>query len=88
MDHLTAAVAQELASRYCPTNKPLFLTELSILVSIFCAIGAALVLRGNNARVAGILFLVFALGIAALDLFGYSGCGPHFTPGLTWDHPW
>ena len=73
---LTAAIAHELSSRYCPANKPAFLTELLVLVGVFCAIGAALIIRGNNARLAGVLLALFAAGLAALDLFGFFGCGP------------
>ena len=88
VDHLAVAVTQELSSRYCPVSKGLFLIELFVLLAIFCVVGLVLIRRGNTARLAGIFVLLFAVGGAALDLFGLSGCGAHFTPGLTWDHPW
>lgn len=88
MDSLTVAVAHELSSRYCPTNKESFLVTLVVLVVAFCVAGIVLRRFGRVARIAGIVLILFALGGTALDLFGLSGCGPHFSPGLTWDHPW
>lgn len=88
MDHLAAAVAQELSSRYCPTNKETFLIALFLLVAAFCIAGVILQRSGRVARIAGILLILFAIGGAGMDLFGFLGCGPHITPGLTWDYPW
>lgn len=88
MDSLTVAVAHELSSRYCPTNKESFLVTLALLVVAFCVAGIVLGRFGRVARVAGIVLILFAIGGGALDLFGLAGCGAHFSPGLAWDNPW
>ncbi|HZZ00702.1 MAG TPA: hypothetical protein VFE36_14125 [Candidatus Baltobacteraceae bacterium] len=87
-DQLTSSVAEVLRTNYCPTNRTQFITSLAGLAAIFCAVAIVLIARGKTARVAGILIVLFALGAAALDLFGFSGCSFRFEPGLTWDWPW
>ena len=97
VDHLTSAVAEALSSGYCPTNKAAFLGSLAALVGIFCIAGIAAIAaarrkdndRARHAlRIAGTVLVVFAIGAAALNLFGLSGCGPHATAGVTRDWPW
>jgi len=88
MDHLASSVAETLRTNYCPANKAIFLAVLGGIVAASCAIGIALMGRGNTARVAGTLLVIFAVGGAALDLFGFFGCGNRIEPGLTWDWPW
>jgi len=97
VDHLTAAVMDALSSGYCPTSKSYFLLRLFAAVAVFCCIGFGLIvaatrLKGSErrffARIGGVVLILFALGGAAWDLFGLSGCGSHATAGLIWDWPW
>lgn len=97
VDHLTAAVMDALSSGYCPTNKMYFLLRLFAAVAVFCGIGFGLIAaasRSKNStrkfvtRTATAVLILFALGGAAWDLFGLSGCGTHSTAGLIWDWPW
>jgi hypothetical protein len=85
---LIRAVVVALASGYCPTNGTAFLLELVALVAFFCIAGIVLLRLGRVARIVGIMLVVFAIGGAAIDLFGLSGCNGHIEKGLTWDHPW
>lgn len=87
-DRLKTAVVDALSSGYCPTNRSAFLLELVALAAIFCVAGVTLYRFGRIARIAGILLVCFALGGAALDLFGFLGCGNHNVPGLSWNRPW
>lgn len=98
MDHVHAAVADALASGYCPANKTVFLATLFALISSLCVIGLTLAvvarfrLRNPQLKiittVVASMFVLFAIGVGALDLFGLSGCGNHIAEGLTWDQPW
>jgi len=97
VDHLTTAVMDALSSGYCPTSKTVFLLRLVVAVAIFCCAGFGLIAAGSRSRgpesrfalrVCGAVAIVFALGAAAWDLFGLSGCGTHATAGLLWDWPW
>ena len=85
---LIRGVLEALASGYCPTNGRAFALELVALVAFFCIAGVVMLPFGRVARVVGILLVVFAVGAAAIDLFGLSGCNGHLEKGLTWDHPW
>jgi len=97
LDHLQMAVAQDLASRYCPHSKAVFLSRFWVIFALFA--GAALALffaanrrakRGSPAAlpyiVAGAL-LIFAIGSGALVLYGLSGCSGVAAEGLIWDWP-
>lgn len=98
VDHLSAAVADDLASRYCPVARTLFLERLGVLIAA-CA-GAALALftlgrlRAHNlqrkelAVISAYAISLFAIGGGAVVLYGLSGCLDGSVAGLTWDWPW
>lgn len=88
MIHLNPAVADSLASFWCPTNRASFLATLFALVAAICIVGIVLRRFGRVARIAGLVLILFAIGGGAMELFGLSGCGPHFAAGVTWDRPW
>ena len=90
MNHpgLIRAVTEALASGYCPTNGTSFLLELVAIVAFLCITGTVALRFGRVARIVGVMLVVFAIGVVAIDLFGLSGCNGHFEKGLTWDHPW
>lgn len=85
---LIRAVTEALASGYCPTNQSTFVLELVALIALFCITGIVLQRFGRIARIVGIILVVFAIGAAAIDFFGLSGCNGHIEKGLTWDRPW
>lgn len=85
---LIRGVTEALASAYCPTNQSSFLLELVALIAFFCIIGIVLQRFGRVPRIVGVMFVVFAIGIGAIDFFGLSGCNGHIEKGLTWDQPW
>ncbi|MFY9719729.1 MAG: hypothetical protein WAK16_08790 [Candidatus Cybelea sp.] len=91
------AVAQELASRYCPHGNAVFLMRSGAFFAVFIAGALALLLgarRGTKRPsdrtplyiVAGAL-LLFAIGSGALVLYGLSGCSGVPAEGLIWDWP-
>jgi hypothetical protein len=85
---LIRAVVEDLASGYCPANEASFLSTLFALVALLCIAGLVLLRFGRVARIVGIMLVVFAIGAAAIDLFGLSGCNGNIEKGLTWDQPW
>jgi hypothetical protein len=98
VDHLSAAVANDLASRYCPVDRALFLGRLGVLTAACAAVVLAVFMlgrfRANNpqrkelAVIAAYAIAFFAAGGGALVLFGLSGCLGQSVAGLTWDWPW
>ena len=97
VDHLTAAVIDALSSGYCPMNKMYFLLKLLAAVALLCAAGFGLIAAASRSksstrrvvtRIGATALILFALGGAACDLFGLSGCGTHTEAGLIWDWPW
>jgi hypothetical protein len=97
IDHLQMAVAQDLSSRYCPHNKAIFLMRFWALFAVFASAALSLFLAaycstkrplGRTPRyiVAGAL-LLFAIGSAALVLYGLSGCSGVAAEGLIRDWP-
>lgn len=92
------SVLTDLASRYCPLDKALFLGRLGALVAIFAGIALVLVClarfwirnrrRGELAYIGACALVVIAIGGAVLILTGLSGCGGATEAGLTWDWPW
>ncbi|HEV3153705.1 MAG TPA: hypothetical protein VGZ02_07885 [Candidatus Baltobacteraceae bacterium] len=91
------SIAQEFAARYCPQDKGVFLTRFWIMFA-FAAVVALCVFfaaqrrrnRGLSAArlsiFASVVFL-FAIGGAALILYGLAGCTGPAAAGLTWDWP-
>lgn len=98
LDPLTTAVIRDLSSRYCPVDKSIFVGRFGIAVAALAAIalllfviaqfGAKNVRRKELTYFGACALAVFAVGYAALVIFGLSGCGGGSTPGLTWDWPW
>ena len=97
VDHLTAAVMDALSSGYCPTSKTDFLLRLFIAVAVFCVVGFGLIAAASASKdstrrfvtfTAAAVLIAFAVGGAAGNLFGLSGCGSHTTAGLIRDWPW
>lgn len=98
VDHLSSAVANDLASRYCPADRTLFLGRLGVLVAACAAAALALFilarLKAHNpqrkelAVIGAYAIALFAIGGGALALFGLSGCLGGSVAGLTWDWPW
>ena len=97
VDHLQTAVAQELSSRYCPHSKAVFLLRFWAIFAVFAVAGLSLFLTAYRSAkrpwdrtplyiVAG-AFLLFAIGAAALVLYGLSGCSGAAAGGLIWDWP-
>jgi hypothetical protein len=97
IDYLQAAVAQDLSSQYCPHSKAVFLTRVLAIFVIFLATASALFFAANATTkrrsrritlyiVAGGL-LLFAIGGAALVLYGLSGCSGAAAEGLIRDWP-
>jgi hypothetical protein len=98
LDALYTAVAHDLASRYCPTDKTVFLERSGIAFAALA--GIALLLfsfarsRTQTARrkelgyIGACAIAVFAVGSAALVAYGLSGCGGETQAGLTWEWPW
>lgn len=92
------SVVYDLASRYCPVDRSVFLSRLGTLVAAF--IGIALLLaafgrfgahdtrRKELAYIAACAIAVFAIGNGALVIFGLSGCGGGTEAGLIWEWPW
>jgi hypothetical protein len=97
-DHLYAAVANDLSSRYCPVDRSLFLGRLGIFLGVFALIALLLFsfakLKSRNvhgkevAYVCACAVAMFAIGSGALVMLGLSGCGGATEAGLTWDWPW
>jgi hypothetical protein len=91
-------LVSDLASRYCPVDKALFLDRLGALAVVFALSALLLVLlarfivrgapRKDLAYVAACAIVVFTMGSCALVIFGLTGCGEATTPGLNWDSPW
>ncbi len=92
------AVAQDLSSRYCPHDKAVFLMRFWALFAVFAGAVLAVFLTANRSTkrpsgrmtlyiVAGAI-LLFAIGCAALVLYGLSGCSGAAAEGLIWDWPW
>ncbi len=75
---LIRAVVEALSSGYCPANEVSFLAELAALVTLLCIAGVVLLRFGRVARIVGVMLVVFAIGGAAIDLFGLSGCNGHY----------
>ncbi|HYL27758.1 MAG TPA: hypothetical protein VEW74_07970, partial [Candidatus Nitrosotalea sp.] len=98
LDPLSTAVIRDLASRYCPVDRSLFLGRFEMLVAALAAIvlvlfaiarlGASNARRTKPAYFGACAIAIFGIGYAALVIFGLSGCGSDSTPGLTWDWPW
>jgi hypothetical protein len=97
MDHLQMAVAQDLASRYCPHSEAVFLMRSGALFAVLVAVALALFLAAHRSSkrpsdrtplyiVAGAL-LLFAIGSGALVLYGLSGCSGTPAEGLIWNWP-
>jgi hypothetical protein len=97
MDHLTIAVAQDLASRYCPHSKTvLMMRGVAVFVPIVL-IALALLFAANRRerkgslstllRLAGYALMLFAAGSAALVIFGLTGCTGTPAEGLIWEWP-
>lgn len=97
MDSLQMAVAQDLASRYCPHSKVAFLMRSGALFAVFAAAALALFLAAHRSTkrpsdrtplyVVGGALLLFAIGSGALVLYGLSGCSGVPAEGLIWDWP-
>lgn len=98
VDPLSAAVAKDLASRYCPVDRAALLVRLGFLVAVCAAVALALLMVGQlwarNAQrrelaiIGTYAIALFAIGGSALVLFGLSGCLAGSVAGLTWDWPW
>jgi hypothetical protein len=97
VDHLRIAVSQDLSSRYCPENKTVFLTRGLALFAICVAVGLGPLFIANRRKKGGSVpplrpivawvLLTFAVGSAALVLYGLSGCSGVAAEGLLWDWP-
>jgi predicted benzoate:H+ symporter BenE len=96
-DGLKAAVIDSLTSGYCPASKSHFLLALLASVAILCGAGFALMAAASRSRdsrrrfvlrTAAVVVILFTVGGAAIDLFGFCGCGSHIEAGLTRDWPW
>jgi hypothetical protein len=97
VDHLQAAVAQDLSSRYCPHSGGVFLTRLFALFAPIVAAALALLFAANRRSkggsvptlryIAACALLAFAIGSGALILYGLSGCSGPAAEGLIWDWP-
>ena len=91
MIRLNPAVADSLASFWCPADGAKFLTTLFAIAAAFCIVGIVLIriarARGRAMRIAGAVLILFALGGAAFELLGLTGC-THIEKGVTWDWPW
>lgn len=91
-------VITELASRYCPADKAIFLQRLgaiaiagvaAALVCFLCARYSLRTPRGRELGYVGAAAIVaFVAGATTLVIYGLSGCGGGSEPGLTWDWPW
>jgi presenilin-like A22 family membrane protease len=98
VDHLYDTVSYDLASRYCPLSKSVFLGRLGALLAAFAGIAFLLFLlarfRAKDARrkelgyIGACAIAVFAIGSSALVILGLSGCRGGTEAGLTWDWPW
>lgn len=94
--HAEMAIAQDLAARYCPHSKTVFLFRAFAIFGVLLASALALFFVANRgpqapgrARlyiVAGAL-LLFAIGSGAFVLYGLSGCSGAAAEGLIWDWP-
>jgi hypothetical protein len=97
VDHLRMAVSQDLSSRYCPDNKTVFLMRGLALFAVFVAVALALFFIANHRKKGGSVplllwiiacaLLAFAIGSAALVLYGLSGCSGAAAEGLLWNWP-
>jgi hypothetical protein len=95
---LYVALAKDLSSRYCPVDRTIFLSRLGVLLAVCACIGLLLFAfakyrkqsaqRRERAYIAACAVAAFAIGGAALVIFGLSGCGGATEAGLTWDWPW
>jgi hypothetical protein len=97
LGHAEMAVAQDLAARYCPHSKTIFLLRSCAIFGALVAAALALFFAANRSPklspgrarlyiVAGVL-LLFAIGSGALVLYGLSGCSGTAAEGLIWDWP-
>lgn len=91
------AIAQDLAARYCPHSKTVFLFRAFAIFGALLAAALALFFAANRSPkqspgrtrlyiVAGAL-LLFAIGSGAIVLYGLSGCSGTAAEGLIWDWP-
>ena len=96
VDHLRMAVSQDLSSRYCPDDKTVFLTRGLALFAFFVAVALALFFANHRKKggsvplplsIMACALLAFAIGSAALVLYGLSGCSGAAAEGLLWDSP-
>jgi ABC-type polysaccharide/polyol phosphate export permease len=97
-DSLYDAVANDLASRYCPVDRSVFLGRLGILLAALACVALLLFafakFRSRNAQrkttayIAACAVALFAIGYGVLVIVGLSGCGAATEAGLTWDWPW
>ena len=93
MDHLQMAIAQDMASRYCPYSKTVFLTRFWMLLAVLLAVGVVLLIGGRRTgappalRIPAYAVLLFAVGSGALVLYGLSGCSGAAAEGLIWSWP-
>lgn len=97
LDHAQMAVAQDLSARYCPHSKLVFLARLCAIVAGLAVAGLAAFLAAHRGRkrsssrtalyALAAVVLLFAIGTAALVLYGLSGCSGLPAEGLTWDWP-
>lgn len=98
VDHLYAAVADDLSSRYCPVARSLFVGRLGLLLAALACVAllffAFAQFRSRSAQrktlayIAACAIALFAIGYGTLVIAGLSGCGGASEAGLTWDWPW
>jgi hypothetical protein len=97
IDSLQMAVGQDLSARYCPHSKVVFLMRFWTIFAVFVIAALLPILAAHRSTkspsgraplylAAGIL-LLFAIGGAALVLYGLSGCSGVAAEGLIWDWP-
>jgi hypothetical protein len=97
LDPLYLVLAKDLASRYCPVDRTLFLGRLGSLFAAFVLIALLLFVAARLARhnpqrkaliyLAASAVILFAIGSGSLVIFGLSGCSGATQAGLTWDWP-
>jgi len=98
VDPLYDVLAKDLASRYCPVDRAVFLGRLGIgfaaCVAVALLLFALATLWRQKPQRKAIIYLVasavalFAIGSGALVIIGLSGCSGATQAGLTWDWPW
>jgi len=95
---LYEVLAKDLASRYCPVDRSVFLGRLGISFAVFASIALLLLAFATfgkqSSQRKALTYLVacavavFAIGSGALVIVGLSGCSGAYQAGLTWDWPW